>query len=53
MQKRAEGVRDVDICHEKILAILKEYNCRIEVDDDLGDSVVVVDKDNYDYVIIN
>jgi len=45
--------RDVDECYLKIREILKEYNCHITTDDDLGGSIVIVDKDNLDYEIID
>lgn len=53
MKRRDPESRDVDECYEKIRLILQEYHCTITTDDDLGGSVVVVDKDNNDYAIVD
>lgn len=52
-KKKKEWERDVDECEEKINAILKEYNCRIEVDFELGGSVIILDLDNSEYALID
>lgn len=51
MKKRSDHKRDVDECDEKIRALLKEYNCRFEVDTELGGAIILVDNDTKDYVL--
>ena len=33
MKKEKELLTDLEVCREKIIALLKEYNCVIETDD--------------------
>jgi frataxin-like iron-binding protein CyaY len=53
MKKNDMYHRDVDECYDKICSILKEYRCEVAIDDELGGSIVIVDKDTSEYVIIN
>jgi hypothetical protein len=43
MKKR--NITDVEYCLHKISALLKEYNCEIVVDKELGGDCILVDKD--------
>ena len=49
--RKKKHERDVDECAEKIEAILKEYNCMIEYDNEL-EEVIVVDQDTSQYMEI-
>ena len=48
MRYRSPLERDVDECASRIKLILQEYNCALEDDESFG--VVLVDKDNKDFV---
>lgn len=54
---RNKEIRDVDECLEKIEAILKEYNCCIETDEEItmkdgSAGIIVLDIDNHQYALI-
>lgn len=41
-------VRNVDECYRKLKLLLKEYECRIVIDEDIG--IILLDKDSLDFV---
>lgn len=42
---KERDITDVEDCMYKITALLKEYNCEINVDIELGYKCILVDKD--------
>lgn len=42
---RLIDITDVEDCMYKIEALLKEYNCKIHIDKELGCKCILVDKD--------
>ncbi len=49
---KERNLTDLEECVQKIEALLKEYNCQIVVDRELGGSCILVDKDvgKFDYL---
>ncbi len=51
---RSEELRskeDVQVCKEKIIAILKEYGCEIQYDIEVSDVIIVdVDTERFEFI---
>ena len=52
MRDMRSGLREVDICKEKLEFVLNEFNCGVEYDEEL-EEVIIVDKDNSEFEYMN
>lgn len=41
-------VRNVDECYRKLKLLLREYECKIELDEDIG--IILLDKESLEFV---
>lgn len=49
---KERDITDVEDCTYKISALLKEYNCEIFVDKELGGACILVDKDTNKFEVL-
>jgi hypothetical protein len=47
-----KDIRDLDDCHNKIKALLKEYGCQIEFDEEVQD-VIIFDLETMEFKHVN